>query len=88
VVHAARHIGLEALLRMPPHSVPAFFDVFFDLPEQQRWCYLTGRDDLRGTAATMTRLFASAGWDLRRRLVAPALLPRLRENQDEVARTA
>jgi lycopene beta-cyclase len=87
VVHAARHIGLEALLRMPPASVPAFFDVFFDLPEQQRWCYLTGRDDLRGTATTMTRLFAAAGWDLRRRLVAPALLPRLRENQDEVART-
>jgi lycopene beta-cyclase len=59
VVHRCRHIGLEALLRMPPDRVPAFFDVFFALPEQQRWCYLTGRDDLRGTAATMTRLFTS-----------------------------
>jgi len=83
VVHRCRHIGLEALLRMPPDRVPAFFDVFFALPEQQRWCYLTGRDDLRGTAATMTRLFTTAGWDLRRRLVTPALLPRLRANRDE-----
>jgi lycopene beta-cyclase len=82
-VHGFRHIGLEALLRMPPDRVPGFFDVFFALPDRERWCYLTGREDLRGTVVTMTRLFAAAGWDLRRWLVTPALLPRLHANRDE-----
>lgn len=81
-VHAFRRIGLEALLRMPPHDVPGFFDVFFDLPEQQRWDYLTGRDDLPGTIRTMVGLFAASGWGLRRRLVVPAVLPPLRENTE------
>jgi lycopene beta-cyclase len=87
-VHGFRHIGLEALLRMPPDRVPGFFDVFFGLPDRERWCYLTGRDDLRGTVVTMTRLFAAAGWDLRRWLVTPALLPRLRANPGEVEAVA
>jgi lycopene beta-cyclase len=82
-VHGFRHIGLEALLRMPPDRVPGFFDVFFGLPDRERWCYLTGREDLRGTVVTMTKLFAAAGWDLRRWLVTPALLPRLRVNRDD-----
>ncbi len=75
VVHRFRRIGLEALLRMPPEQVPAFFDVFFGLPEPQRWAYLTGHSDLRGTVTTMTGLFTAAGWGLRARLIAPALLP-------------
>jgi len=81
-VHGFRRIGLEALLRMPPEEVPGFFDVFFDLPERQRWAYLTGRDDLSGTVATMGGLFAASGWRLRRRLVVPAVLPRLRANDE------
>jgi lycopene beta-cyclase len=75
-VHRFRRIGLEAVLRMPPADLRAFFEVFFALPERQRWAYLTGRDDLRGTVATMNALFARADWTLRSRLIAPALLPR------------
>jgi lycopene beta-cyclase len=74
-VHRFRRIGLEALLRMPPAEVPAFFEVFFALPPRHRWSYLVGRADVRGTAATMGALFARADWRLRTRLVAPALLP-------------
>jgi lycopene beta-cyclase len=74
-VHRFRRIGLEALLRMPPADVPEFFERFFALPERHRWNYLTAREDLAATAATMTTLFARADWRLRARLVAPALLP-------------
>ncbi len=84
-VHGFRRIGLEALLRMPPQEVPGFFDVFFELPEQQRWDYLTGRDDLPGTIRTMAGLFAASDWRLRRRLVVPAVLPPLRANQEPAA---
>jgi lycopene beta-cyclase len=79
-VHSLRRRGLEALLRMPPEEVPAFFEVFFALPERHRWAYLTGRDDLSGTVAAMNALFGRAGWGLRRRLVAPALRPTLHAN--------
>jgi lycopene beta-cyclase len=79
-VHTLRRRGLEALLRMPPEEVPAFFEVFFALPERHRWAYLTGRDDLAGTVAAMNALFGRAGWGLRRRLVGPALRPSLRGN--------
>ncbi|MGL5865775.1 MAG: lycopene cyclase family protein [Dermatophilaceae bacterium] len=82
VVHGLRRIGLEAMLRMPPAEVPGFFDVFFALPERQRWAYLTGRADLAGTTRTMAGLFAASDWRLRRRLVLPAVLPPLRENTD------
>lgn len=74
-MHRFRRIGLEALLRMPPAEVPEFFETFFALPSPHRWCYLVGRADVRGTAATMSALFARAGWRLRTRLVAPAVLP-------------
>jgi lycopene beta-cyclase len=79
-VHTLRGRGLEALLRMPPAQVPAFFEVFFALPERHRWAYLTGRDDLGGAVAAMNALFGRAGWGLRGRLVGPALRPALREN--------
>jgi lycopene beta-cyclase len=74
-VHRFRRIGLEALLRMPPADVPAFFETFFALPPRHRWCYLVGRDDVRGTAATMRALYSRAGWRMRARLIAPAVLP-------------
>ncbi|WP_345378805.1 lycopene cyclase family protein [Pseudonocardia yuanmonensis] len=78
MVHVLRHRGLEALLRMPPQQVPAFFEVFLGLPTHHRWAYLTGRADLPGTAAAMRALWARADWPLRARLVGPALLPRAR----------
>ncbi|SDF04468.1 lycopene cyclase family protein [Pseudonocardia oroxyli] len=72
-VHALRRRGLESLLRMPPAQVPAFFDVFFGLPERHRWAYLTARADLPGTLAAMGALYRHASWPLRARLVGPAL---------------
>ncbi|GAA5117788.1 lycopene cyclase family protein [Pseudonocardia adelaidensis] len=74
-VHRFRRIGLEALLRMPPAEVPAFFETFFALPPRHRWCYLVGRADVRGTAATMRALYGRSGWRMRARLIGPALLP-------------
>ncbi|MGH3824187.1 MAG: lycopene cyclase family protein [Pseudonocardiaceae bacterium] len=75
-VHALRRRSLESLLRLPPRLVPNFFDVFFALPQQHRWSYLTGREDVPGSAAAMGALFAAAPWWLRRRLVLGALDPR------------
>lgn len=74
-VHRLRRVGLEALLRMPADRVPDFFEVFFTLPPRHRWAYLGGRDDLPAVLATMGALFARSGWDLRYRLVGPALRP-------------
>jgi len=71
-VHRLRRIGLEALLRMPPEGVPAFFETFFALPERHRRAYLSGRDDLAGHLAAMAALFGHADINLRRRLVEPA----------------
>jgi lycopene beta-cyclase len=56
--------------------VPDFFDVFFSLPERHRWAYLTGREDIRGTAMAMGSLFTISPWWLRRRLVLGGLDPR------------
>lgn len=80
-VHRVRRIGLEALLRMPPADLPAFFEQFFTLPEAHRWTYLTDRDDIRGTLAAMACLFRSSKGPLRRQLVIPALLRPLPTNE-------
>jgi len=72
-VHAMRRTGLEALLTLPAAEVPRFFDVFFALPEEHRWAYLTGREDVPGTAGAMGALFADAPWPLRRHLVLRGL---------------
>lgn len=75
-VHTLRRRSLESLLRLPPDRVPEFFDVFFALPSRHRWAYLTGREDIQGSAAAMGALFTGApGW-LRRRLIVGALDPR------------
>jgi lycopene beta-cyclase len=74
-VHTLRRRSLESLLRFPPLLVPPFFDVFFGLAPQHRWAYLTGREDVAGTAAAMSALFAASPWWLRRRLVLGALNP-------------
>ncbi|MGH3939253.1 MAG: lycopene cyclase family protein [Pseudonocardiaceae bacterium] len=75
-VHTLRRRSLEALLRFPPERVPLFFDVFFGLPERHRWAYLTGREDVVGTAAAMGTLFAISPWWLRKLLVLGGLDPR------------
>ncbi|MGH3870954.1 MAG: lycopene cyclase family protein [Pseudonocardiaceae bacterium] len=75
-VHTLRRRSLESLLRFPPDRVPQFFDVFFELPERHRWAYLTGREDVAGSAAAMGALFTASPWWLRRQLVLGALDPR------------
>ncbi len=72
-VHGMRRTGLEALLTLAPAEVPRFFDVFFAIPEQHRWAYLAGREDVTGTAGAMGALFAGAPWPLRRHLVLQGL---------------
>lgn len=86
VVHHVRRIGLESLLRMPPADVPGFFEQFFALPDSHRWTYLTARDDVRGTVATMNCLFRASSNRLRRHLVTSALLPPLRTNDAATSR--
>jgi len=71
-----RRTGLEALLNLHPAEVPRFFDVFFALPEEHRWAYLTGREDVSGTAGAMGALFAASPWPQRRHLVLRGLDPR------------
>lgn len=73
-VHALRLAGLRALLALPPQDLPVFFDAFFTLPAARQRAYLSGRDDLRGTTAAMSTLFAAVPWRLRRAL-ATAMLP-------------
>lgn len=68
-VHLARRRGLAALLALPPHHVPEFFELFFQLPAPLQRAYLSGRADLGGTTAAMAALFGSAPWSLRARLV-------------------
>ena len=74
-VHRLRRAGLEALLRMPPDTVPDFFETFFALPARHQRTYLSARDDVTGMLTTMGVLFAHADGRLRYRLVRPALQP-------------
>lgn len=81
IIHRFRRIGLEALLRMPPSDVPAFFEQFFDLPESHRWTYQTARDDVPGTIAAMNALFRTSNGRIRRHLVTSAVRSPVRTNE-------
>ncbi|WP_158852248.1 lycopene cyclase family protein [Saccharothrix deserti] len=70
-VRRLRLRGLAALLALRPDQVPEFFNEFFHLSGSFQRDYLGGHDDLRGTARAMLRLFGSAGWPMRARLVFP-----------------
>jgi lycopene beta-cyclase len=68
IVHAMRMRGLHALLRLSPDETLDFFEVFFRLePEHQR-AYLSGREDVKGTAAAMLALFRTSPGHLRWKL--------------------
>jgi lycopene beta-cyclase len=69
VVQGLRRRGMEALLALAPHDVPAFFDLFFGLPAPLQAAYLSGREDLPGTTAAMITLFRRAPRRLRAHLV-------------------
>ncbi|AXB41983.1 lycopene cyclase family protein [Amycolatopsis albispora] len=68
-VHALRRFGLRVLTGLPPAQVPEFFEMFFTLPPEQQRAYLSGREDLTGTAAAMAGLFRLAPWRIRTRMV-------------------
>ncbi|PSL51092.1 lycopene cyclase (CrtL-type) [Saccharothrix carnea] len=70
-VRVLRSRGLEALLALRPDEVPEFFNGFFQLSDSLQRDYLGGHDDLRGTVRAMLRLFGSASWAMRGRLVFP-----------------
>lgn len=71
VVHGMRRHGLRALLAMPPEQLPEFFDLFFGLSPELRRAYLSGREDVVGTARAMAALFRPAPWRLRHRFLLP-----------------
>jgi len=73
-VHLVRRRGLESLLRLPPARLPEFFEGFLRLPGARRRAYLSGRTDLKGTAAAMVGMFGTTGWPVRLRLIGSSLL--------------
>jgi lycopene beta-cyclase len=68
-VHRLRRRGLATLLALRPEQVPEFFDLFFALPPHRQRAYLSGREDIAGTAAAMAALYRSAPRSLRRVMV-------------------
>ncbi|WP_018680681.1 lycopene cyclase family protein [Actinokineospora enzanensis] len=68
VVHRLRRYGLRALLAMSPGQLSTFFQVFFELPDQLQRTFLSGREDVRGTAAAMVEVFGAVPWEIRGKL--------------------
>ncbi|WP_197523315.1 lycopene cyclase family protein [Actinokineospora pegani] len=73
-VRELRAHGARLLRRLPAEGLPEFFDAFFALPEDLRQAYLTGREDVAGTAAAMTEVFRGVPWRLRGDLVSAGAL--------------
>ncbi len=71
-VRALREVGLSALLDLDPARTAEFFDAFFALPAERQRAYLSGLDDVRGTATTMWQLFCTVSPPIRRTLPGPA----------------
>ncbi|TWP51969.1 lycopene cyclase [Lentzea tibetensis] len=69
LVHQLRRRGLEVLLELDADETRDFFELFFRLPAELQRAYLSGRDDVKGTAAAMAELFRAAPWRLRAKLV-------------------
>ncbi len=68
-VHRLRRAGLHTLLALGPGLVEEFFALFFALPAHHQRAFLSGREDLAGTAAAMAALFRAAPWSLRRTMM-------------------
>jgi lycopene beta-cyclase len=67
-VYRLRRAGLSTLLALTPEQTVEFFELFFGLPPDLQRAYLSGRDDLAGTARAMAAIFAAAPWELRRKM--------------------
>ncbi|GLY51081.1 lycopene cyclase family protein [Lentzea sp. NBRC 102530] len=61
IVHAMRRKGLESLLRLDAEETKDFFELFFRLDPELQVAYLSGREDVLGTARAMGVLFKGAG---------------------------
>lgn len=72
-VRRLRDWGLRALLGLPPARVPQFFDAFFSVAEGRQRAYLSGRDDVGGTAGAMTAVFLAASWPVRAAMAVGSL---------------
>ncbi len=72
---ALYRFGLELLLRCDHAQTSAFFDEFFELPQERVQAYLTASGSANELAATMWMLFAQGSWPLKRRLAAAGLRP-------------
>ena len=67
---ALHDYGLDALLRLDAGDVAAFFDAFFELPEERWAAYLRIDTTPSAVAGIMARLFRRAPWRVRARLMA------------------
>lgn len=72
-VHALRLRGLRSLCALRPAEVPDFFAAFFALPVHHQQAYLSGREDLAGTAAAMRAVLPRLPGRTRRRIVRAAV---------------
>ena len=80
-VQRLRLAGVRTLLSFDPTQIREFFDAFATMPPDLQRAYLSGRDDLRGTAQAMTWLFAHADNPTRRSMVSATVAPRHRRRQ-------
>lgn len=71
VVYRLRRRGLATLLSLTAAETEEFFDLFFALPDHHQRAYLSGRADVRGTAAAMAAMFRAAPAHLRRKMIKP-----------------
>lgn len=72
---ALYRFGLDLLLRCDHAQTSAFFDEFFQLPQERVQAYLTASGSANELASTMWMLFAQGSWSLKRRLAAAGLRP-------------
>ena len=72
---ALYRFGLDLLLRLDREQTSAFFEEFFDLPEELVQDYLSATGSASQLASTMWRLFSEGSWPLKRRLAAAGLRP-------------
>jgi lycopene beta-cyclase len=71
LVYRLRRRGLATLLSLTADEHKEFFDLFFALPHHHQRAYLSGRADVRGTAAAMAAMFRAAPAHLRRKMIKP-----------------
>lgn len=81
-VRRLREAGLSALLHLDPVRTAEFFDAFFALPAERQRAYLSGRDDVRGTATAMWQLFRTVSPPIRRTLARSGVMPARQRSRD------